>query len=296
MTAKKQTKEYTGSVYLGVVGSEGEHGPCRDSIEAIARRPVDSPLSYTRATKGYEARQWHINNFIEGKHDFIFLMDADMTFPRDILERLRNHKLPYVSGFYMRRSMEVLAPVWYRPFKDVFPMEPWVGEVEQGRLHKLGASGWGCILMHRDVVVGVRELLKGEWEVLEDDMDIWPYNLKRIMQAMNWMQTHIDNNMMNRVAFQAYLDMLKEEIRPLRADREIVGSDIRFPFFALQAGYQLMGDPDAVCGHIINYPLSLSDYNVVPAERKTQVRKEQRRKNQEIRNKIKAQIAEVTNA
>ena len=182
---RNKPKEYTGSAYIGIVGSDGEFGPCRDSIESIARRPGDSPLHFMRATKGYEARQRHINNFIEGKHDFILLLDQDQTFPPDTLERLRGHKLPYVSGFYMRRNLRTIAPVWYRPSRGKWPMEPWVGTVKGGQLHPLGASGWGCILVHRDVIMGVRELLKGEWEVLEDDMDIYPYDLKRLLDAIN---------------------------------------------------------------------------------------------------------------
>lgn len=299
LTARKeQKKTYVGSAYIGIVGSDGEYGPCRDSIENIARRGGDSPLHYLRATKGYEARQWHINNFLDSKHDFVFLMDSDMVFPRDALERLRSHGLPYVSGFYMRRNYESLAPVWYRPFSksSSFPMEPWVGEIERGKLHKIGASGWGCILLHRDVVLGVRALLRGEWEVLEDDMDVWPYDLQRIYAAINGLQRLIDTGITHTVPRQAYLNVLKEEIRPLRTDREIVGSDIRFPFFALHAGYQLMGDPDVVCGHMVNYPLSLSDYNAVPRERLIGVKKGQRREVNKQRQRLESQKEQVLSA
>ena len=297
MTARKQQNTYTGSVYSGVVGPDAEYGQCRDSIEAIARRLADSALVYTRATKGYEARQWHINNFIDNtKHDFIFLMDSDMTFPRDALERLRGHGMPYVSGFYMRRNAELLAPVWYRPFTGIFPMEPWAGDIQQGKLYKIGASGWGCILVHRAVILGVRALLKGEWEVLEDDMDIYPYDLEKITHAINGMQQLIDSDIMSKVAFQAYIDYLREEIRPLRCDREVVGSDIRFPFFALQAGFQLYGDPVVACGHVVNLPLTLAHYNAVPTERVAQVKKLQRRETMRQRKNITAQKEKVVNA
>ena len=297
MAAKKQKNNYTGSAYIGIVGPDAEYGICRDSIEAIARRSGDSALHYTRATKGYEARQWHINNFLDSHHDFIFMMDSDMVFPHDCLERLRSHGLPYISGFYMRRNFDTLAPVWYRPFKnDSFPVEPWIGLIEQGKLHKIGASGWGCILLHRAVILGVRELLKGEWEVLEDDMDVWPYDLGRIVGAINWMQHHIDREIMSPIAFQAYIDILREEIRPLRCDRDRVGSDIRFPFFALQAGFQLYGDPAVSCGHIVNYPLSIAEYNVVPPERLKEGARNQRKVTVEQRKKIAAQREAVINA
>ena len=292
----KQPHKYTGSVYIGIVGPDGEYGPCRDSIERLARRGYDSPLQYIRATKGYEARQWHINKFIESHYDFIFLMDVDMIFPQNALERLRSHEMPYLSGFYMRRNLDAMGPVWYRPFTGKFPLEPWVGEIEEGQLHRIGASGWGCILAHRSVILGVRELLKGEWEVLEDDMDVWAYDLERIMGGVNGLQRLIDDNNDNKIARQAFLNEIKEEFRPLRCDREQIGSDIRFPFYALQAGFQLYGDPGVLCGHMTNMELGLAHYNAIPKERVAQVKKEQRREVNRQRKLLTEQKESVLNA
>ena len=261
------TIEYTGSTYIGVVGSDLEYGEARDSIDAITRRPGDAAPVYTRATKGYEARQTHIERFLKSHHSFILLLDADMVFHPYTLERLRSHKLPYVSGFYMRRNATTLAPVWYRKFEGLWPMEPWVGVPETDQLYELGASGWGCILLHRDVVLAVREILKGELDVLEDDMDIWPYNLARFVDAVNGLQALVNERHLHHVTVQAYLDVIKDEIKPLRSDREQVGSDIRYPFFAAAAGYQLMGDAYVQPGHVIHYPLNYNDYKAVPSER-----------------------------
>ena len=294
MAKRPPKKEYKGSAYIGVVGPDGEHGPCRDSIESIARRPGDSPPVFMRATKGYEARQKHLNNFIETKYDFILLLDQDQTFPTDTLDKLRSHKLPYVSGFYMRRNLQILAPVWYRPSRGKWPMEPWVGPIERGKLHPLGASGWGCMLMHRDVIMGVRALLKGEWEVLEDDMDVWPYDLKRIMSALHGLDELLNTENLHTIAVRAFVDVLKNEIRPLRADRDQVGSDIRFPFYALKAGFQLYGDPDVSCGHIVQHALSLADYELISAEMFDEARKNQRRFINKERRKMRAQQQEVT--
>lgn len=295
MAKKPPKKEYTGSVYIGVVGPEGENGAARDSINAIARRSVDSPISFLRATKGYEARQQHINTFLNTHHDFILFLDSDQTFPVETLELLRRHKLPYVSGFYMRRNIQILLPVWYRPSRGKWPMEPWVGTVERGKLHPLGASGWGCILAHRDVIMGVRALLKGEWEVLEDDMDIWPYDLARIMVAINGLDKLVSTDNLHPVAVRAFVEELKEEIRPLRADREMVGSDIRFPYFAMHAGYQLYGDPDVACGHMANYPISITDYEVLSEEKLIAANKEQRKFVRSERRRIEGQRKELLN-
>ena len=257
-------KEYVGSCYIGVVGPETDFVLSYESINAIIRRNGDSTIERTMATKGYEARQWHINKFIESHHDFIFLLDHDQIFEPDCLERLRSHKLPFVSGLYMRRQINPMAPVWFREFRGKWPLDPWIGAPERGKLHKLGASGWGCVLIHRDVILAVRELLKGEWEVLEDDMDIWPYDIDTVMAAIKGMRALVDEAPVASTMLPAldhHVKTLESEIRPLRADRDQIGSDIRFPFFALQAGYQLMGDPEVRCGHMLNYTLKPDDYD-----------------------------------
>ena len=277
--ATKQTKEYTGTCYIGVTGPEFENGECRDSIERIVLRPGDQGPDFIRATKGYEARQEHLNNFINGKHAFCLFLDSDMAFQSDTLERLRTHKLPYVSGFYMRRMGDPVAPVWYRPYAGQWPFENWIGPVERNRLHKIGASGWGCMLVHRDAIMAVRNLLKGEWEIIEDDMDVWPYDLGAIMNAIAGLKELLAERPGIKTLYPAlaqHVKMLENEIRPLRADREIVGSDIRFPFFALQAGYQLMGDPEVRPGHIIHYPLSPDDYDGIAQGRSQDLEKARR--------------------
>lgn len=290
----KQQKKYDGSAYVGVVGPDNEPGACRDSIEALYRRPRDEGPFFVRATKGYEARQTHLNNMMNSHHDWLFLMDHDMSFPADALEKLRATGLPYISGFYMRRQLNPVAPVWYRPFNGKWPLEPWVGIPENGTLHKIGASGWGCLLVHREVIEAVRGLLFGEWEVLEDDMDIWPYDLPEIMQAIRGLRALVDEAPTRSTllpALAAHTETLERQIRPLRVDRDVIGSDIRFPFFALQAGYQLYGHPDVLCGHTVDYLLGLRDYTMFPPEMLEKARKETKTYINASRRQIKDQQA-----
>ena len=262
---KKQTK-YMGACYIGVVGSEHENGECRDTIEAIERQKKDTPPQYIRATKGYEARQMHLNNWYMGtKLPFMLLLDSDMKFPRFTLARLRAHRLPYVSGLYMRRRYNPIAPVWFEQGEPGrMPMIPFTAAIMENTLYRLGASGWGCILMHRDVVTATRKILKGEPEILEDDMDVWPYDLKKIMRAMQTLEK-FGNGSVQYLDMQKALFVLKQEFRPLRGLKDSVGSDIRFPFFARLAGYELIGDSGVLCEHMLNYPLTPMDYNQQPA-------------------------------
>lgn len=288
-------KQYTGSCYIGVVGSDIENGECRDSIEHIGRRQGDVGPHYVRATKGYEARQSHLNKwFNDTRHPFILLLDQDMRFEPDTLERLRSHGLPYVSGLYMRRRYAPLAPVWYRPYSGKWPMEPWVGIPERGKLHPIGASGWGCLLLHREVVEAVRPLLKGEWDIIEDDMDVYPYDLAAIMTALKGLRAVVDGKPDPLVAFPAlekHLATLEAEIKPLRADREVVGSDIRYPFFAKLAGYQLMGDPDVRPAHMLDYPLTADDYLAMPEDNLAEMHKQVKKAINADRRRLREQKA-----
>lgn len=262
--------EYTGTVYIGVVGPARDIPECWASIQGIARRPGDAaPLRIT-STKGFEARQTHLNNWIRNtNHDFALFLDHDMIYPGDTLERLRSHGLPYVSGLYMRRTFAPMVPIWFKPWSGSFPMIPMGTIPEKGKLHKLGASGWGCVLLHRVVVEAVRPLLKGEPEIIEDDMDIYPYDLVRLFGAVKGLRELVELNppvSTLRAALREHVAALAEELRPLQGKKDNVGSDIRFPFFAREAGFQLWGDPDVTCQHMIDYPLSAFDYEALSPE------------------------------
>lgn len=267
----KQTTEYSGTCYIGVVGPDLEIGEARDSIEGITRRNGDGRTVYVRATKGYEARQLHFANWLQHTaHPFMLLLDHDMIFSPDTLERLRSHRLPYVSGFYMRRRYQPLAPVWFElgP-RGRFPMKPWTSDPERGRLHPLGASGWGCILIHRDVCRAVAGVLKGEPFVIEDDLDVYPYDLTAIMAAIKGLRTLTTEKPSPSTLYPAlneHVTVLEREIRPLRVVKDSVGSDLRFPFYAREAGFVLMGDPDVRPAHVLDYPLTPDDYSDLPAE------------------------------
>lgn len=244
----------SGTVYIGVVGPETDIGECRDSIQQI-ETPPGSVLWFGRGTKGYEARQSHVNRFIGSEHEWLLMLDHDMVYAPDTLTRLLAHSahgVQYVSGYYLQRRFRPLIPVWFHPSGGEWPLRPFLEEPESGKLHALGASGWGCILVHREVVEGVRKtVLKGEWDVVEDDMDVWPYDLKVVMKALH----------------EGDIETLRREIRPLRGqfDRQPIGSDLRYPVLAAAAGYQLWGDPDVRPGHMVRYPLVMSDYTAQPA-------------------------------
>jgi len=260
-------KKYEGSCYIAVVGSVFENGPCRDSIEAIKREKKDTKPQYIRATKGFEARQMHLNKWYnETKHPFILFLDADMIFPENTLGRLRANKLPYVSGFYMRRTIRPVYPVWFEQGAvGEMPLKPMTAVFEKNRLYPIGASGWGCVLIHRDVVKAVKKVLKGEPEIIEDDMDLYPYDLPKLIAARNLIEHSLKGNQIEPDKAKEALMTIIEEIRPLRGVKDNVGSDIRFPFYAQIAGFPLVGDTGVLCEHVADYPISIDDWLAQPS-------------------------------
>lgn len=247
-------------VYIAISGSEIEYPDARDSIQLIQRREGDSHLNFIRATKGYESRQAHITNFLETDFDYILFLDADHVFPRHTLERLRSHGLPFVSGFYVRRRYDLVAPVWYEPYRGVLPLTIWSAPVEPDSLYEIGASGWGCLLVHRDVITAVRSVCKGEWEVLEDDMDIMPYDLREILGAIRGLRKAVNMSTGIMSELEKHVATLEREIAPLSYVKNPTGSDVRFAVFAKMAGYQLIGDTGVNARHIVDYPIGLGDY------------------------------------
>lgn len=244
------------SVYIGVSGGEMDYGICRDSIEQMHRATAEDAITYARATKGYEARQMHVNKFIASSHEWLLLLDHDMVFPRDTLTRLLSHGRTFVSGYYLFRQVSPsLRPIWFGPPYDganggsLWPLPPVVVDPERGRLHELGASGWGCTLLHRSVIEDTRKLLKGEQDIIEDAMTFWPYDAGAVIAAIN----------------RGDIEALRQELRPLRGTFDgggrMVGSDVRYAWFARQAGHILYGDPDVRCGHVTLYAVHPDDYS-----------------------------------
>jgi glycosyltransferase involved in cell wall biosynthesis len=227
------TKQYGGTAYVGVATSDTVTTfRSLISVERIERRPGDSQVWWGAFTKGVESREHHVREFLGGGHDYILFLDGDMWYPPDALERLRSHGLPCVTGLYYRRTLDPHAvPIWYEDDPTFqWPMMPFRGTPHPGRLYRLGGTGFGCWLIHREVFETVAPLLKGEYYVHEDDMDVWPYDLTKVLAG-------------------------EEQLRPLRGVKTRVGADLRLSFFIRQAGYTIWGDPNVSCGHFTTIPI-----------------------------------------
>lgn len=238
--------QYTGRVYTAAVGADTANITAINSIINMVRRDGDSFPALMAGTKGFEVRQSAVNRFLSSDYDFMLFLDSDMVFAPDTLELLRSHCLPYVTGAYLRRQVPP-APVWFDYDEaDQWPRKP--ATTVPDKLTRVSASGWGCVLVHRAVFDAVRPLLKGQPEILEDCMAWWPFDHLTVALALQ----------------SGDLDTLRQELKPLRLAYDHIGSDIRFPFFARAAGFDLWLDPAVRPAHILDYPLRVDDFEETP--------------------------------
>ena len=88
---------------------------------------------------------WVINGY-----DYLFAVDADMTFPPDTLAKLLSHDKDSVSGLY-RQRLEPQALEIY----DINHQRISVDQIRSKKLVQIGANGFGCVLIKREVFVKV---------------------------------------------------------------------------------------------------------------------------------------------
>jgi len=208
------------SVYLACVGAVSNPTLAVASIERIWRRPGDSLPIYKSWTTGTVARQLQVDAFLESEHDHIFMLDADMEYPANCLERLREHKLPVVSGLYMRRSAaEIMPAAWEEPpTVDEFPIVPML-DYAKDALIPTAAVGHGFVLARRDVVEAIRDFYAP-----------WPMMVRTPMPEWT-----------GRPEF-------------------LVGPDVRFFYAARKSGYRVWLDTGCRAEHYVVVPVAPEHY------------------------------------
>jgi len=149
-------------VFVGGVSSEYAHGGCVESFLTIRLRPGDE-RKYQWRTRGDIARTELCDEFMRRKEfDAFFLVDVDMLFDHDILERLRSHDLDIVSGHYFRRRfnpMISIAEVGEWPYEPLY-------DIPEDGLIEVSTSGFGCLLIKRNVLEAAQKTMDPKEPIL----------------------------------------------------------------------------------------------------------------------------------
>lgn len=92
--------------------------------------------------------------------EYLLFLDADMRHPSDLVHRLVGHRLDVVSGRYQMRKP---------PFHTCAMRKAGDGPhdfkaiPEQHGLVEIDRGGAGCLLIHRDVLVAIRQHVGDDW-------------------------------------------------------------------------------------------------------------------------------------
>ena len=143
-------------VLVAGVGAEIGYTTAHISFCDIKLGPEDK-RGVLMSTRGEEGRQEFVEEFLGQGYQALLLCDLDQTFPRDIVERLWGHQKEVVSGYYTRRNSPV-PPVAFAPDKT-WPLTPLFSHPDHG-LVEIGATGFGCVLIQREVFQKMKPLLK----------------------------------------------------------------------------------------------------------------------------------------
>ena len=138
--------------------------PTARNIEAITFKSIydlEVPDGYETTFQfffGYQVDQvrnliadWVVN----GKYDYLFSVDSDISFPPDTLKRLVAHDVDAVSGVYRQRNADVqIIELFESNDQGGFTHIPYEKLKGQG-LYEVGAMGFGCSLIKHKVFADI---------------------------------------------------------------------------------------------------------------------------------------------
>lgn len=106
-----------------------------------------------------EARTQGAYQLLNGPHQFLFWLDADVIPPADTIMRLLSHRLPIVSALYHQRFLTwtgaeaLYLPCMFNEGRDAQgnPTRVAITDYQPGALIECAYVPSGCILIHRSV-------------------------------------------------------------------------------------------------------------------------------------------------
>jgi len=169
----------------------------------------------------------------EGDEDYLLFLDADMTFPKDVVRKLVRHHQPVVTGRYHMRKIpyHAVAYVKHRTQEGPHCYAP----VHWGQgLVEIERGGAGCLLIRRDVAEAIRARIGHNWFRYQRgpnaphdftvSEDFWFYQQAREAGFKCYLDwdcecEHLQTMAINRSWNEAYLDAQVRELPTLAPDK-----------------------------------------------------------------------------
>jgi hypothetical protein len=103
-----------------------------------------------------KARNSLVSHFLATDSEYLLMVDSDMVFREDCVDRLVEHELPIVNGMYMQPNPDSsLYPCMYRHTvgtdRDQGMFTTVGGDFPRGELIRVDAVGAGFMMVRRDV-------------------------------------------------------------------------------------------------------------------------------------------------
>ena len=110
---------------------------------------------------------------LEGNYDYLLSLEQDVIPPKNIIERLLQHKKRVVTGIYfnyinVKKSVELAPVVWSKvnmEKEERYFLRP--SELNKG-LIKIAMSGLGCILIHRSILEEIKFRYENKYPAFDD--------------------------------------------------------------------------------------------------------------------------------
>ena len=149
-------------VYVAGVSGEKQYLKSLNSFYELRVRPSDSKNLPQKVMRGDVARMTFCDSFLESDKDALLLLDCDMVHPPDLLERLREWDKDMVTAHYWKRTtpMESVCSVSPDGTWPYLPLD--VRNLPLEGLVEIDSSGFGAVLIKREVIQGVRSGLGEE--------------------------------------------------------------------------------------------------------------------------------------
>jgi len=145
-------------VFVAGVSSEYQYTRGVLAFRALETRPGDNAAVHYGAT-GLVARKALCSEFLRRKeYDALMMLDLDMDYPPDTLERLRVHDKDIVAGHYYRRQLDPAMSLVEISPDGTWPYMPLLDTPKEG-LHEIACAGFGCVLIKREVIEAVVKTL-----------------------------------------------------------------------------------------------------------------------------------------
>jgi len=93
---------------------------------------------------------------IEGKYDYVYMVDTDQIYPKESIIRLLKHNKDIVGGLYYKRKSPH-HPVHFKKVKMRLLQGDNIEHFPEGKLKQIEASGFGGVLVKTKVFKDLKE-------------------------------------------------------------------------------------------------------------------------------------------